>query len=183
MLTIKETNAQYSIPADVADFVEDYFDVAKDIVVDDAYNEITVQLLIDLFNNKLPSDGEISEDEISDLISTSYYGKTEGTDRELKLDAQYWIHDYVMYGLYLGNASKFSFSRNNDSARGVRMTGENSGYLIVLNNNNQGVSDPISFHITSISADLIHVQGGIPGKNYIDKDMDANSAIKLLLEY
>lgn len=183
MLTIKENNAQYNIPDDVDDFVKDFFETAWDIVVDDAYNDIITNLLIDLFTKKLPADGEISEEEINDMIHTMHYGDLTEKNHALGLDAQYWIHDYVMYGLYLGNPDKFKFSRNYDSARGVRMTGDNSGYSIVLNHNNQGVTDPIDFRITSVSADLIHVQGGIPGKNYVNKDMDANSAIQLLLEY
>lgn len=97
--------------------------------------------------------------------------------------AQYWIHDYVMYGLYLGDADKFTVSPNSDSPTGVRKTGDNSGYLINLNYNNQGINDSIMFQITSISADRIHVRGGIPGTNYVDADMDADSAIKLLLSY
>ena len=182
MLTIKETNAQYNSPDDVADFVDDYFETAREIVVDDSYNEIITNLLTGLFNNKLPSDGEISEDEINDLIHTSYFGDPAGKNRDISLDAQYWIHDYIMYGLYLGNPSKFKFSSNGDHARGVRQTGDQSGYLIVLNCNNQGIEHPITFQITAVSADSIFVQGGISG-NYIEKEMDANSAIQLLLDY
>ena len=36
MLTIKETNTQYSVPDDELDFVNDYFENAKEIIVDDA---------------------------------------------------------------------------------------------------------------------------------------------------
>lgn len=97
--------------------------------------------------------------------------------------AQFWICDYVMYGLYLGDQSKFNFSPNGDSATGSRKTGTTSGYAIELKYNEQGVEDPIVFQITSISADLVHVQGGIPGVNYIHKDMDANTAIQTILNY
>ncbi|GEM_PF-4102322 len=111
-----------------------------------------------------------------------YFGETVGKNRDIELDAQYWIHDYVMYGLYLGDKAKFKFSPNGDKARGVRQTGDQSGYLIVVNYNNQGVDNPIIFQITATSADSIFVQGGVPGK-YIEKEMDANSAIQLLLNY
>ena len=47
---------------------------------------------------------------------------------------------------------------------------------------NQGVDHPIIFQITATSADSIFVQGGVSG-NYIEKEMDANSAIQLLLNY
>ena len=186
MLTVNMTqgsDVQYSIPDDVTDFINDFTENAKDIVVDDAYNGIIIDLLTELFNNKLPSDGEVSEDDINDLIGKMYFGDSKGKYRRLGDDAQYWIHDYVMYGLYLGDADKFEFTRNFDSARGVRMTGDNSGYSIQLNYNNQGIEHPIVFQITSVSADLIHVQGGIPGGNYVDKDMDAKSAIELLLKF
>lgn len=186
MLTINMshgTDAQYSIPDDVADFVNDFSENARDIVVDDAYNGIINELLTDLFNNKLPNDGQVSEDDINDLIRKMYFGESTGKYRSLGDDAQYWIHDYVMYGLYLGDASKFKFTRNYDSARGVRMTGDNSGYMIELNYNNQGIDHQIFFQITSVSADLIHVQGGIPGGDYVDKDLDAKSAIELLLKF
>ncbi len=62
------------------------------------------------------------------------------------------------------------------------MTGSDSGYLIELNFNNLGIENPIFFQITSVSADHIHVHGGVPGK-YVDRDMDANSAIQLLLVF
>ena len=182
MLTIKETNAHYNIPDDVDDFVKDFFETAWDIVVDDAYNDIITDLLTDLFTKKLPADGEISEEEINDMIHTMHYGDLTEKNHALGLDAQYWIHDYVMYGLYLGNADKFKFSANEDHARGVRRTGDQSGYLIVLNYNNQGIDHPIIFQITAVSADSIFVQGGA-GENYIEQEMDANSAINLLLEY
>lgn len=182
MLTIKETNTQYSVPDDASHFVNDYFENAKEIIIDDAYNEIITDLLTNLFNNKLPADGEISEDEIYDLIHTSYFGEPAGKNRDIGRDAQYWIHDYVMYGLYLGDKAKFKFSPNGDMARGVRQTGDKSGYLIVVNYNNQGVDHPIIFQITAISADSIFVQGGVSG-NYLEKEMDANSAIQLLLNY
>ena len=183
MLTVKETNTQYSVPDDEVDYVDDFFESAKEIIVDDAYNNIISNLLTELFNKKLPSDGEISEKEIYNLIQTMYFGESVGKNRDIGLDAQYWIHDYVMYGLYLGDKAKFKFSPNGDKARGVRQTGDQSGYLIVVNYNNQGISDPIDFVITAISADLVHVRGGIPGKYYINNDMDANSAIQLLLNY
>ena len=182
MLTIKETNTQYSVPDDEVDFVNDFFESAKEIIVDDAYNEIISDLLTELFNNKLPSDGEISEKQIHDLIQTMYFGEPAGKNRDIRLDAQYWIHDYVMYGLYLGDKAKFKFSPNGDKARGVRQTGDQSGYLIVVNYNNQGVDHPIIFQITAISADSVFVHGGVSG-NYIDKEMDAISAIQLLLNY
>ena len=147
--------AQYNIPDDVAEFINDFFDNAKDIVIDEAYIKIISKLLTDLFENKLPKNGVISEEEVNDLIEKSY----------------------------LGDASKFKFSANGDSARGVRMTGSDSGYFIELNYNNQGIDDPITFQITSISADLIFVRGGVPGGKYINKEMDANSAIQLLLSF
>ena len=175
--------AQYNIPDDVAEFINDFFDNAKNIVIDEAYIIIISKLLTDLFENKLPKNGVISEEEINDLIEKSYFGDSTKKNRSLGVDAQYWIHDYVMYGLYLGDASKFKFSANGDSARGVRMTGSDSGYFIELNYNNQGIDDPITFQITSISADLIFVRGGVPGGNYINKEMDANSAIQLLLSF
>ena len=186
MLTVnmsQGTNAKYNIPDDVTDFLNDFFDSARDIVIDEAYTDIISNLLTDLFENKLPKDGVISEEEINDLIETSYFGDCSEKNRSLGVDAQYWIHDYVMYSLYLGDAAKFKFSANGDSARGVRKTGSDSGYLIVLNYNNQGIEHPIIFQITAVSADLIHAQGGVPGKNYVDEDMDANSAIQLLLEF
>lgn len=186
MLTVKRsqgTEVQYNIPADSIKFLNDFIDNARDIVIDESYNGIISELLSELFACKLPRDGVISEDEINELIKTSYFGDEEDINRSLGNDAQYWIHDYVMYGLYLGDAAKFKFSANGDSARGVRQTGSDSGYFIVLNYNNQGIDDPIIFQITSVSADLIHVQGGVPGKNYVDKDMDANSAIQLLLSF
>ena len=186
MLTVKlsqGTEVQYNVPSDAISFLHDFFDNARDIVIDDAYNDIISGLLSDLFENKLPKDGVVSEEEINALIETAYFGDNKEKNKSLGNDAQYWIHDYVMYGLYLGNAAKFRFSPNGDSARGVRMTGNDSGYLIVLNNNNQGIDHPIIFQITSVSADLIHVQGGAPGTNYVDKDMDADRAIKLLLAY
>ena len=182
MLTVKETNTQYSVPDDEVDFVDDFFESAKEIIVDDAYNNIISNLLAELFNKKLPSDGEISEKEIYDLIQTKYFGEPVGKNRDIGLDAKYWIHDYVMYGLYLGDKAKFKFSPNGDKARGVRQTGDRSGYLIVVNYNNQGVDHPIIFQITATSADSIFVQGGVSG-NYIEKEMDANSAIQLLLNY
>lgn len=182
MLTVKETNTQYSVPDDEVDFVDDFFESAKEIIVDDAYNNIISNLLTELFNKKLPSDGEISEKEIYNLIQTMYFGEPVGKNRDIGLDAQYWIHDYVMYGLYLGDKAKFKFSPNGDKARGVRQTGDQSGYLIVVNYNNQGVDHPIIFQITATSADSIFVQGGVSG-NYIEKEMDANSAIQLLLTY
>ena len=182
MLTVKETNTQYSVPDDEVDFVNDFLESAKEIIVDDAYNDIISNLLTELFNNKLPRDGEISEEEIYNLIHTMYFGEPAGKNRDIALDAQYWIHDYVMYGLYLGDKAKFKFSPNGDKARGVRQTGDQSGYLIVVNYNNQGVDHPIIFQITAVSADSIFVQGGVSG-NYIDKEMDANSAIQLLLNY
>ena len=104
-------------------------------------------------------------------------------DTNLSASAQFWISDYVMYGLYLGDATKFRFSPNGDSATGTRKTGTTSGYAVELKHNEQGVEDPIVFQITSISADLVHVQGGIPGVNYIHKDMDANTAIQTILNY
>lgn len=64
MLTVKETNTQYSVPDDEVDFVDDFFESAKEIIVDDAYNSIISKLLTELFNKKLPRDGEISEKEI-----------------------------------------------------------------------------------------------------------------------
>lgn len=185
MLTVKMSNGtevQYDISSDVNEFVEDFTEGARDIVVDDIYYEIVNDLLTDLFENKLPEDGEISEEEIEGLIGTMYYGESVGHDRPLGIDAQYWIHDYVMYGLYLGNAEKFKFSRNADSARGVRLTGDKSGYLVLLTSNNKGIEDPIMFQLTSISADSILVHGGV-SPNYIDREMDANSAIQLLLDY
>ena len=186
MLTVNMSQGpdlQYSIPEDVTDFLKAFFDNAKDIVVDEAYNDIIANLLTDLFENKLPKDGAISEEEINDLIETTYFGENKEKNKSLDIDAQYWIHDYVMYGLYLGDAAKFKLSANVDSARGGRMTGSDSGYAIVLNYNNQSIDHPIIFQITSISADLIHVQGGVPGGNYVDKDMDAKSAIQLLLDF
>ena len=185
MLTINMSSGmdeQYDISTDVEKFVEDFSDIARGLIVDDAYYEIINSLLTDLFNNKLPADGEISEKEIGELIDSAYWGTGWRKNRSVAVDAQYWIHDYVMYGLYLGDAAKFDFSRNSDSARGVRMTGKDSGYWIVLNYNNQGVEDPISFQITAISADSIYVHGGVSG-NYIDKEMNAKSAIELLLNY
>ncbi len=97
--------------------------------------------------------------------------------------AQFWICDYVMYGLYLGDQSKFNFSPNGDSATGSRKTGATSGYAIELKYNERNIQDPIVFQLTSVTSDLVHVQGGIPGTNYINTDMDANSAIQLLLTY
>ena len=97
--------------------------------------------------------------------------------------SQFWICDYVVYGLYLGAPDKFLVSPNEDSPIGPRKTGANSGYFIEVKYNNQGVEDPVTFQITSVNADKIHVQGGIPGTNYIDADMDANSAIQLLLSF
>ncbi len=186
MLTVnmsQGSSMQYNIPDDVTGFLNVFFDNAKDIVVDEAYIEIISNLLTDLFENKLPKDGVISEEEVNDLIEKSYFGDSTKKNRSLGVDAQYWIHDYVMYGLYLGDAAKFKFSANGDSARGVRMTGSDSGYFIELNYNNQGIDDPITFQITSLSADLILVRGGVPGGNYINKEMDANSAIQLLLSF
>lgn len=186
MLTVKLSQGaetQYNIPDDITDFIKDFSDNARDIVIDKAYNDIIFNLLSELFENKLPKDGVLSEEEVCDLIEKSYFGNNTEKNKNLGHDAQYWIHDYVMYGLYLGDAAKFKFSANGDSARGVRQTGSDSGYFIVLNYNNQGIDDPIIFQITSVSADLIHVQGGVSGKNYVDKDMDANSAIQLLLSF
>ncbi|GEM_PF-6735236 len=50
MLTVKETNTQYSVPDDEVDFVDDFFESAKEIIVDDAYNSIISNLLTELFN-------------------------------------------------------------------------------------------------------------------------------------
>lgn len=97
--------------------------------------------------------------------------------------AQYWICDYVMYGLYLGDSSKFNFSTNGDSATGSRKTGSTSGYAVELKYNEQGIEDPIVFQITAVTSDLVHIQGGIPGTNYVNADMDANNAIQLILNY
>ena len=181
--TLQGTTKRYNGSDDVADFLDDFFDNARDIVVDEAYNEIISELLSDLFEHSLPKDGEITEEEINDLIESSYWGDNTEINKNIGTDAQYWIHDYVMYGLYLGDAAKFRFSANGDSSRGVRMTGSDSGYFIVLDYNNLGIENPIIFQITSVSADLIHVQGGAPGIKYVDRDMDANSAIQLLLDY
>ncbi len=186
MLTVKKsqgTEAQYNIPDDITVFLNDFSDNARDIVIDEAYNDIIFHLLSDLFKYKLPKEGVLSEEEICDLIEKSYFGDNTDKNKNLGNDAQYWIHDYVMYGLYLGDAAKFKFSANGDSARGVRMTGSDSGYFIELNYNNQGIDDPITFQITSLSADLILVRGGVPGGKYINKEMDANSAIQLLLSF
>ena len=73
MLTINMSNgmnAQYSIPDDATDFLNDFFDSARDIVIDEAYTDIISNLLTDLFENKLPKDGVISEEELNDLIET-----------------------------------------------------------------------------------------------------------------
>ena len=97
--------------------------------------------------------------------------------------AQYWICDYVMYGLYLGDPNKFKFYPGGDHAKGARKTGRESGYGIELNYNNQNIADPVDFQLTSVSADRIHVRGGVAGLNYINQDMDANTAIQTILNY
>ena len=96
--------------------------------------------------------------------------------------AQYWIHDYIMYALYLGDSAKFTVSPNSDSPTGVRKTGDDSGYLINLNYNNQGIEHLIMFQITSVGADRVFVQGGV-GATYVETEMNADSAIELLLSY
>ena len=88
------------------------------------------------------------------------------------------VYGYILYSLYSRNSSKFTYSEN-----GSASIGEDSGYVIKLLSNQQGVSDPIMFQITAESATSIHVLGGIPGKNYIDGKMEPNAVIDLLLNY
>lgn len=45
---------------------------------------------------------------------------------------------------------------------------DDSGYVIELLSNQQGVSDPILFQIMAESATSVHLYGGIQG-NYIDE--------------
>ena len=98
--------------------------------------------------------------------------------------SQFWICDYVVYGLYLGDSKKFTVSSHYDYPTGPRKTGIlDSGYNIILNYNNQGFDHPVGFQITAGNADQIHIQGGITGDGYIKADMDANSVIQLLLSY
>lgn len=98
--------------------------------------------------------------------------------------SQFWICDYVVYGLYLGDSKKFTVSPHYDNPTGPRKTGVlDSGYDIFLNYNNQGFDHPIVFQLTAGNADQIHIHGGITGAGYIKADMDANSVIQLLLSY
>lgn len=94
------------------------------------------------------------------------------------LSPENWVYGYILYSLYSNNSSKFTYSEN-----GTESIGEDSGYAIKLLSNQQGVSDPILFQITAESATSIHLQGGIPGKNYIDEKMEPNAVIDLLLNY
>ncbi len=109
-----------------------------------------------------------------DRCATVRYAKLEAV-------APYSICDYVLYGLYLGDPKKFGIRMSGDFPTGPRRTGDNSGYSIELNYNCQGVEHPLMFTITSTGPATVYVQGGIPGKKYIESDMDADSAIKLLL--
>ena len=107
------------------------------------------------------------------------------TVKKAKIEAvaPYFVCDYVLYGLYLGDPGKFTVSMNGDYPTGPRRTGDDSGYLIELNHNNHGVEHPIVFQITSTGPDTVYVQGGLSGTDYVEADMDADSAIKLLLAF
>ncbi len=107
------------------------------------------------------------------------------TVKKARLDAiaPYGICDYVLYGLYLGDPGKFSVSMSGDYPTGPRRTGDDSGYCIELNHNNHGIEHHIVFQITSTGPDTVYVQGGLTGTDYVEADMDADSAIKLLLTF
>ncbi len=141
--------------------------------------EKLVQIIETLFSNEDKIFSFLEQN--SGDIDCYYNGNI--TNYNIGAVSQFWISDYVVYGLYLGDPEKFLVSANTDSPTSVRKTGDNSGYIVILKYNNQGVDHSVLFQITSVDADLIHVQGGVSGKNYIDSDMDANSAIQLLLSY
>ena len=141
-----------------------------------ALAEKFVLIFDDLINNeeKIYTFLEKNADDIDwDRSATVRYAHIEGV-------APYTICDYVLYGLYLGNSEKFGIRMNGDYPTGPRRTGDDSGYSIELKHNNQGIEHPLMFQITSTGPDTVYVQGST-GKNYIESDMDANSAIQLLL--
>ena len=144
-----------------------------------ALAEKLVQIIDDLFTNeeKIYTYLKQNADAIiwnPDEIAAEY---------PIEAVSQFWICDYVVYGLYLGDSKKFTVSSHYDYPTGPRKTGIlDSGYNIILNYNNQGFDHPVGFQITAGNADQIHIQGGITG-GYIKSDMDANSAIQFLLSY
>lgn len=142
--------------------------------------EKLVQIIEDLFNNEESIISFLNQN--GDDIDWGCCGNVRNYN--IGAVSQFWICDYVVYGLYLGNPEKFLISANTDSPTSIRKTGDNSGYIIELKYNNQGINHPIHFQITSTDADKVFVHGGAVGRNsYVDTDMDANSAIQLLLSY
>lgn len=137
-----------------------------------------VQIFDDIFNNEemIYAFLEQHADDINwDQCATTKYAKIEAV-------APYCICDYVLYGIHLGDSKKFTVCMSGDYPTGPRRTGDNSGYCIELQYNNQGIEHPIWFYITSTGPNTVYVQGGM-GSTHVETDMDANSAIKLLLDY
>jgi hypothetical protein len=145
-----------------------------------AMAEKLVQIIDDLFTNEEKIYTYLKQN--ADDIIWNLHGIA--VDCPIEAVSQFWICDYVVYGLYLGDSEKFSISAHYDYPTGPRKTGVlDSGYNITLNYNNQGVDHPVHFQMTAKNADQIHIRGGITGTNYINSDMDANSAIQFLLSY
>ena len=137
-----------------------------------------VQIIDDLVNDeeKIFAFIEQNADDIDwDRSATVRYAEIEAV-------APYSICDYVLYGLYLGDSKKFSVRMSGDFPTGPRRTGDDSGYCIELKYNNKQIEDPIWFFLTSTGPETVYVQGGV-GTTHVDSDMDANSAIQLLLSY
>lgn len=137
-----------------------------------------VQIIDGLFNNEEDINSFLNQN--SDDIDWTCCGNV--TNYNIEAVSQFWICDYVVYGLFLGDPGKFLISANTDSPTSIRKACDNSGYIIILKQNNQGVDHNIQFQITSINADLVFIQGGI-GDNYIKSAMNADTAINLLLSY
>jgi hypothetical protein len=145
-----------------------------------AMAENLIQIIDDLFTNEEKIFTYLNQN--ADDIIWNLHGIA--VDCPIEAVSQFWICDYVVYGLYLGDPEKFLVSAHYDYPTGPRKTGVlDSGYNITLNYNNQGIDHPVHFQMTAKNADQIHIRGGITGTNYIKSDMDANSAIQLLLAY